>query len=65
MIVDSHHDGLAAILAPTKWDNNPSCLSIALIEVVVEVEASVFSLADLLVLIQDESEVPSDRTLIN
>jgi hypothetical protein len=64
-IVDSHHDGLAAILAPTEGDHDPSGLRVALIEVVVEVEASVLALADLIVLVQDKGKIPGDRALIN
>lgn len=61
----SHHDSLAAILVPTEGDHDPSCLRVALIEIVVEVEASVIALADLFVLVQDEGKVPRDRALIN
>jgi hypothetical protein len=64
-IVDSHHNSLAAILVPTEGNHNPSSLRVALIEIVVEVKACVFSLADLLVLVEDEGKMPGDRALIN
>ncbi len=49
----------------SKGNNDPACLRVGRIEVVVEVKACVFTFAYLIVFIEDKGEVTSYRALVN
>lgn len=59
------HDSLAIICVTTKGYHNSSCGLISREEIVIEEDASVFALANVLIFIKNESKMTGNSTFMN